>query len=401
MTDEIELRQALQRIREEASAARAFFHTWNALNVARGDSGLRTAMNDYRHVDFFINSMEGSFRLFFLSLGKIFDKSSNTVSLQLLAKKLRDAGHADFAQEIANIISDHNSTITKIRLVRNKSIAHNDLASTNEIFESASITPNQVESLIDPLCVILNSVGERVGFPDRISEGERNERAVQHLLKTLHDSRLPRTKTLGWDQMRQFFEDHGCVVTGHPEIRWYRESWGALDKAGLASTTKFQKFELAQTVLKLRALCLLAMYLGMYQATGTYSELGGYFSEHLDVFWYLDSLNVQRKDIWELAHVSGMLQTEASSYCEDEETDEEQLREMAMDLVSEDNTAIFDALVEHYGGNVELFVSLWNSRVSPDNVEPFEIVVDSMRPQDGTAEVWAYVEERMEGWSWN
>lgn len=400
MTDNVELRQTLQRIREEASAARAFFHTWNALNMARGDARLRATMNDYRHVDFFITSMEGNFRLFFLSLGKLFDKYSDTVSIGLLTEKLRDGGFAEITQEIEEVISNHDGTIAKIRLVRNKVVAHNDLASTNEVFENAGITPNQVETLIDTLCGILNSIGKRVGFPDRISEGERNERAVRNLLKTLHDSRLPRTKMLRWDQVRQFFEDHGCVVTGHPEIRWYRESWEALDKADLTSTTEFQKFELAQTVLKLRAFCLLAMYLGMYQAAGTYSELGGNFSDHPHVSWYLDSLDVQRKDIWELAHASGMLQTEAAGYCEDEETDEEQLCEIAMDFVSEENTAIFNALVEHYGGNAELFVSLWNSRVSPDDAEPFETVVDSMRPQDGKVEVWAYVEEQMVGWSW-
>ena len=357
-------------------------------------------MNDYRYVDFFITSMEGNFRLFFLSLGKIFDESGNTVSLQLLAKKLEDAAHVDFAQEIAKIISDYSCTIEKIRLVRNKSIAHNDLASTSEIFKSANITPNQVEALIDASCGLLNTIGEKMGFPNRISEGERDDRAVRHLLKALHDSRLPRTKRLGWDQVRQFFADHGCVVTGHPESRWYRDAWEALDKAGLTNTTEFQDFELAQTVLKLRALCLLAMYLGVYQAAGPHSELGGYFSEHPDVSWYLDSLDVQMKDIWELTRTSGVLEPSASSYCEDEEADDEQLREIAIDLVREENRAIFNALVEHYGGNVELFLSLWNSRMAPDDAEPFETVVDSMRPQDGTAEIWAYVEEEMKDWSW-
>ena len=106
------------------------------------------------------------------------------------------------------------------------------------------------------------------------------------------------------------------------------------------------------------------------------------------------------KDIWELARTSGVLETGALSYFEDEEANDGQLHEIAMDFVSEEGTAIFDALVQHYGGNVELFVSLWNSRVSPDDVEPFETVVDSMRPQDGKVQVWAYVEERMVGWSW-
>ena len=400
MTNEVELRQALQRIREEASAARSFFHMWNALNMARGETGLRATMNDYRYVDFFITSMEGNFRLFFLSLRKIFDKDRDTVGFPFLAKKLKEGDYIDFAREISEINSANSCIIKKIRRVTNKSIAHNDLASTSEIFESASITPNEVEELIDASCGILNSIGERLGFPNKISEGERDDRAVRYLLKTLHDSRLPRTPTLGWDQVRQFFEDHGCVVTGHPESRWYRESWDALDKAGLTSTTEFQEFELAQTVLKLRALCLLAMYLGVYQAAGPYSELGGYFSEHPDVTWYLDSLDVQMKDIWDLARMSRMLETGASSYCVDEEADDEQLREIAMDLVSKENTAIFNALVEHYGGDLELFMSLWNARLSPDDAEPFETMVDSMRPQAGQTEVWAYVEERMEGWSW-
>ena len=48
----------------------------------------------------------------------------------------------------------------------------------------------------------------------------------------------------------------------------------------------------------------------------------------------------------------------------------------------------------------EICHGLWTSRVSPDDVEPFESVVDSMRLQDGKVQVWAYVEERMEGWSW-
>ncbi|MCY4394584.1 MAG: hypothetical protein OXC10_05565 [Rhodospirillaceae bacterium] len=404
MTDEVELRKAVHRVREEASAARSFFHTWNALNLAQGETPLRATMNDYRYVDFFITSMEGNFRLFFLSLRKIFDRDKyndrDTIGLPFLAKKLEDAGHCDLARAISEITSGNSCLIEKIRRVTNKSIAHSDLASTSEIFESASITPNQVEALIDASCGLLNTIGERMGLPNRISEGERDDRAVRHLLKTLHDSRLPRTKRLGWDQVRQFFADHGCVVAGHPESRWYREAWEAFDKAGLTNTTKFEDFEFAQTVLKLRALCLLTMYLGMYQAAGPHSNFGGYFSEHPDISWYLDSLDVQMKDIWELARTSGMLEPSASTCCEDEEADDEQLREIAMDLVSEENTLIFDALIEHYDGNVELFLSLWNSRMSPDDAEPFETVVESMRPQDGTAEVWAYVEEGMKRWSW-
>ena len=398
MTKEERLLEALQRIQDEASAAHAFFHTWKALDIARGDTRLLATMNDYRHVDFFTTSMAGNFRLFFLSLGKIFEKSSKTIGHKRLAKILRSNGHFDLAEEIERVEFHHSSTIKKIRKVRNKSIAHSCLASTSEVLDCADITPDEVETLIDKLCGLLNAIGERMGFPDGISKGERNELAVQQLLETLHDNRFPRTDALRWDQVRQFFKEHGCVVAGHPEIGWYQESWEALGNAGLTSTTEFQEFKRAQTVLRLRAICLLAMYLGMYQAAGSFSELGGYFEDHPGVSWYLNSLDVQMEDIWDLAQMSGVNETDASSNCEDEECDEELLCEIAVDLASDENGIVFDALVEHYGGNEKLFASLWNSRVPPGDAEAFETVVNSVQSLDSKLKVLGYVEGRMEGW---
>ena len=77
---------------------------------------------------------------------------------------------------------------------------------------------------------------------------------------------LYETDDLEWHEVRDFFEAHGCVICGSPEMRWYQESWGALKRAGLADTTEFEEDELAETIPKLRAICLLAMYLGIYQA---------------------------------------------------------------------------------------------------------------------------------------
>ena len=204
-----------------------------------------------------------------------------------------------------------------------------------------------------------------------------------------------------WNQVRRLFEEHGCVMIGHPEMRWYQESWEALEKAGLTSIAEFEQFELGQTVLKLRTLCLLAMYLGMYQAAGKFSELGGHFSEHPPSSWYLHTLNVTMEEIWELARLWGILETECSSYWEDEEVDDEYLREIAADLVSENNDSIFRVLEEHFGGNVGLFVSIWNSRLPLDQVEPPENVVNTGYQGDGKLEVWTYVEEGMTSWSWS
>ena len=113
--------------------------------------------------------------------------------------------------------------------------------------------------------------------------------------------------TIEWNQVRRLFEEHGCVMIGHPEMGWYQEAWQALEKAGLTRIAEFEEYELGQTMLKLRALCLLAMYLGMYQAAGKFSELGGHFSEHQPFSWYLHTLNVTRKEIWELARLWGIL----------------------------------------------------------------------------------------------
>ena len=168
---------------------------------------------------------------------------------------------------------------------------------------------------------------------------------------------------------------------------------------GLASNTEFEESEFAQTVLKLRAICLLAMYLGMYQAAGEMSELGGYSSEHC-ISWYLASLKVEPEDIWELARRVGMLETDLQSYWDDEDVDDEHLEEIAMDLVRDEEGAIFNALEEHYGGKHGVFVSMWNSRVPLDEIEPAQDVIHPTSPTDGKVEVWSYVENGMRGWSW-
>ena len=54
--------------------------------------------------------------------------------------------------------------------------------------------------------------------------------------------------------MLRFYEGHGCEVCGNSEIKRYRVSWEALDKAGLTGTTEYSNFELAPTPLKLRAI---------------------------------------------------------------------------------------------------------------------------------------------------
>ena len=190
MTRTVELREALLRVRAEASSARAFFFTWNAINVAQGDKQYLRTMNDYRNVDFFLVSMEGHFRLVFLSLGNMFDKRKGSVSLHLLHRRLHEANRSDLGCELEKVLKRHAPTIASIRKIRNKSIAHMDKDSMETVFRGAVITPNQIATVIDAVCDVLNRISDAINFPDRISEGDRYENAVQFLLDTLRRGRL-------------------------------------------------------------------------------------------------------------------------------------------------------------------------------------------------------------------
>ena len=190
MTRAIELREALLRVRAEASSARAFFCTWNALNMAQGEKQYLETMNDYRNVDFFLVSVEGNFRLFFLSLGNMFDKRKDSVSLHLLHRRLHEANRPDLERELEKVLKRHAPTIASIRKIRNKSIAHMDKGSMEAVFGSVAITPNQIEAVIYEVCDVLNRISAAFDFPDRISKGDRYENAVQFLLDTLHRGRM-------------------------------------------------------------------------------------------------------------------------------------------------------------------------------------------------------------------
>lgn len=238
-------------------------------------------------------------------------------------------------------------------------------------------------------------------FMDSISEGKRNEQAAHSILEALRINRMYSIEALEWIDVRSFFEEHGCVVAGKPEIEWYRTAWSALEKAGLTCSGKLGSFQVDLSTVKLRALCLLAMYLGVYQAAGESSDLGGYFFEHEPGSWYLHSLNVEMEDIWALARRAGALDTESPSYWEDEDTDVEQLCDIAMDLAVDEGDIVYRALVEHYGGNEGLFVSWWNSRLTSDESNSFRSIIASADPGNGTLEAWSYVQNGMEGFWWN
>ena len=228
------------------------------------------------------------------------------------------------------------------------------------------------------------------------------------------------TEELDWDDVERFFHEYGCVMMDHPELRWYQESWGALMRCGLAGWTRFEDHEHAQTLLKLRAICLLAMYLGIYQQGSVYGpELGGCFLGHPGIWEYLEALKVDDESLWEMARIGGYLPEEESGSVEehdDEEAEDEDeraeiLRDVVPELIREENASICKALEAHYGGTVGLFESLWNSRLPLHRVDPHEDLVNPTLPPNAgldylltspelgeMAEVYDYVESGMRNW---
>ena len=194
---------------------------------------------------------------------------------------------------------------------------------------------------------------------------------------------------------------------------------GALMRSGLASWTRFEDYAHAQTLLRLRAICLLAMYLGIYQQVpDSAPELGGHFFGHHGIWEYLEALRVDDESLWEIARIDGHVPDEDSGSVEehdDEETDEDEraeiLRDVVPELIREENDAIYKALEAHYGGTNGLFSSLWSSRLPLHRVDPHEDVVSPRLPSNAgldylltspesgeMADVYDYVKGGMRNW---
>ena len=249
------------------------------------------------------------------------------------------------------------------------------------------------------------------------------------------------TAELEWYDVKDFFRSHGCPTLGGTEMRWYEESWGAIMRSGLASTSKYEKDEHGEIIIKLRAICLLAMYLGMYQQGG---HMEGYFNDHpWGLSGYLEELGIDKKTILELLNINNQRVVEVedipiprlvdmrdivgedyADYLDDlvcdlalddpdsmdwEELADlvewEMIEEAALKLVRDENSSIYNVLENHYGRKNLLFVSIWNSRLPFHESEPASDVLNDVSIDFSDEEtgqklmMWSYVEEGMYHWS--
>jgi hypothetical protein len=183
VTSEVSI--ALSRIREEASAATVYFHTWWALTSLSKPTYLST-MNNYEFVDFFHAANSGFFKLIFVSIAKLFDADDRTLGVRGFEKVLSASGHSDEASTLKERLAPHTDLVKRILRIRNRSVSHNETAiSRDEVYDLNGVTPDEIRNLISEVRNVLNEIAEKMGAANSISEGERSERAVLALLEQL------------------------------------------------------------------------------------------------------------------------------------------------------------------------------------------------------------------------
>lgn len=185
----VEVGQAFRRVRDDATHARVFFHTWWAL-VAKAMPEYHTIMSDYAYVDFFHACRAGFLTLVFVSLGRLLDGDRRSLGLKSLQKVLIDHGYAKEATQIDKLLSCNQELVERIRGIRNKAAAHTDSEMTrNDVYETFQVTPNEIRGLVTVIVDVVDDIEESL-WPSGllISSGERQENATIALLRRLQDS---------------------------------------------------------------------------------------------------------------------------------------------------------------------------------------------------------------------
>ena len=303
-------------------------------------------------------------------------------------------------------------------------------------------TPGRTESAAPASRSVESDLPSKQGV---LEFGARGPLAIQtdqpsrKVVDVIHDSTEQydyETTELSWPEIENLFREYGCPTAFREVMGWYEESWGALMRSRLASTSRFENDEHGEIIIKLRAICLLAMYLGMYQQGG---PMEGYFNDHIGLSVYLEELEIDKKVILELLNIDRKVVSETEDVpalgldelcdivgkdhldglndliydLDDPDSvelqklvdlvDWEMIEEPVMDLIRDENDAIYNTLENHYGGKNQLFVSIWNSRFSLEEREPYMEILNDFTLGDIISEqklaTWSYVEDGMCDWS--
>ena len=184
-----EVRTTFGRVRDDATHARVFFHTWWALvGIAMPEH--RATMGNHAYVDFFHACRAGFLTLVFVSLGRLLDHDQRSLGLKRLREVLVEHGYGKEGGQIDSLLSSNGDLIERIRGIRNKAAAHTDRELTrDDVYEKYGVTPNEIRDLVGAVVDVVNDVEQALYSSGLlISSGERQERATMSLLRRLEDT---------------------------------------------------------------------------------------------------------------------------------------------------------------------------------------------------------------------
>src|SRR5688572_10747584 len=101
-----ELRAAIARVKEDAGAARAYFHTWWGLRSLALPQ-FHSTLNNYTYVDFFHAANSGFLKLTFVSLAKLFDRDDRALGFSRLREVLAASGRVDDSTFLQERLAPH------------------------------------------------------------------------------------------------------------------------------------------------------------------------------------------------------------------------------------------------------------------------------------------------------
>lgn len=183
------LHKIISDLIEEGKSAKAHFQIWwTLLNLALPE--YYDAMNDKEYVDFFHATNSGNYKLFYISLSKIYDPDANTSGMRSLKTALEKNGRTDLKQYVESETANLTELVQKVMKIRNQAVGHNqkDL-SRKKVHEINGITPNQIQELIEKTANIINYVARELDINNTIFESNRAEKATLKMLNTLSKGR--------------------------------------------------------------------------------------------------------------------------------------------------------------------------------------------------------------------
>ncbi len=182
MSESIEIAKVLI---EEGIAARGHFQVWWALRNLALPRFYET-MNNHEYVDFFHAANSSNYKVFILSLSKIFDRDTRVAGLSELRRSLNEEGKPELAEHIEQKLCPFHGRIMAVLGIRNQSLVHNERALPREqAYQISGITPNEISELIDTTCMAINHVATELGINNAIFKSNRGVRATLKMLEVL------------------------------------------------------------------------------------------------------------------------------------------------------------------------------------------------------------------------